>query len=124
MSHPVFHERRRCKRVRVGDSAFVCLTAPGRRLWHILDISERGLSFRYVPNPETTEELPELEIVTRDTTFSLEKVPFKTISDTPMDEVARSNLQLRRRGVQFGEITELQAARLEHFINRYSVGAA
>lgn len=121
-----FQERRRCRRVRVGDSTFVCLTGPERRPWHILDISEGGLSFRYVPKLEleTMEDLPELEIVTRDATFSLEKLPFKTVSDTGMDGTPGSHLQLRRRGVQFGDLTKLQTAQLDHFISHYSVGPA
>jgi hypothetical protein len=124
MSEESFQERRQSKRVRVADSAFVCLTAPGRKLWHMLDIAHGGLSFRYVPSLEAVEGTSELEIVTRDASFSLEKVPFKTVSDVELKETPGSHFKLRRCGVRFGTLTQPQSSRLDDFISRYSAGTA
>ncbi|MDD5206861.1 MAG: PilZ domain-containing protein [Desulfobacterales bacterium] len=116
-------ERRQSKRFPV-EGAFVCLTSTGRRLWHILDIARGGLSFRYVPALESMEGSSELEIVTRDASFSLEKVPFQTISDTELKDRVGNDFKLNRCGVKFGSLTQPQAARLDDFISRYSAGAA
>lgn len=111
-------------RVRVGDSAFVSLSASERRFWHILDISEGGLAFRYLPHLGLAEKDSELEIVTRDTAFSLENVPFRTVSDRLMEGAPGTYPQLRRRSVQFGGLTEQQANRLGRFIDRYTLAPA
>ncbi len=120
MNSDIFLERRRSKRAPVGNGAFVCLTAPGRRLWHIMDIANGGLSFRYMPSVETVKGIAELEIVTRDASFSLEKVPVKIVSDTELKEPGGSHIKMRRCGVQFGNLTQPQTALLENFISRYS----
>ncbi|PKN64582.1 MAG: hypothetical protein CVU57_14310 [Deltaproteobacteria bacterium HGW-Deltaproteobacteria-15] len=124
MGSDTSQERRQSKRFPVGDGAFVCLTSSGRRLWHILDIAIGGLSFRYVPALESMEGISELEIVTRDASFSLEKVPFQTVSDIELKDRVGNNFKLNRCGVKFGSLTQPQAARLEGFLIRYSAGAA
>jgi hypothetical protein len=124
MGSDILQERRQSKRVPVGDGAFVCLASSGRRLWHILDIAPGGLSFRYAPAMEPMEGITELEIVTRDTSFSLEKMPFKTVSDIELKGTAGSRFKLNRCGVKFGALTQPQAARLDDFITCYSAGSA
>ena len=105
----------------MGDNVFVCLACPERKPWHILDISQGGLSYRYVAGQEQREEAAELEIVTRDTAFSLEKLPCTPVSDSEIP--GRAGLtRLRRRGVQFGDLTKLQAERLDHLISFCSAG--
>lgn len=124
MGSDIFQERRQSKRFPVSDGAFVCLTSSGRRLWHIMDIARGGLSFRYVPALESMEGISEMEIVTRDASFSLEKVPFQAVSDIELKEKVGNNFKLNRCGVKFGSLSQPQAARLDDFISRYSAGAA
>jgi hypothetical protein len=124
MSSDIFQERRKSGRVRVADGAFVCLTGPGRKLWHMMDIAPGGLSFRYVPSLETMEGISQLEIVTRDASFSLENVPFKTVSDIELKGSPGSHFKLRRCGVQFGSLTQTQTTGLKDFTSRYSTETA
>ncbi len=122
MGSEVVQERRQSTRVPAGDGAFVCLTAPERRLWHMMDIARGGLSFRYMPSLQSMEGVSELEIVTRDTSFSLEKVPFKRVSDIELKKTSGSRFEMRRCGVRFGTLTPPQTLRLDEFISRCSAG--
>ena len=117
-------ERRQSKRVPVGDGLFVCFASPIRRPWQIIDIGSGGLSFRYITGLlQQTEEVSELEIVTRDTCFSLEQVPFKWVSDIGLRGKAGSRFEMRRCGISFGALTQPQTMRLHEFISRCSTEA-
>jgi hypothetical protein len=112
-------DRRQSNRVRMGDNVFVCLACPERKPWHILDVSRGGLSYRYVDGQEKKGEAAELEIVSRDNVFSLEKLPFKPISDSELTGHP-GPFRLRRRGIQFGDLTQLQIESLDHLVSFYS----
>jgi hypothetical protein len=123
MQNPILSERRKCRRINVGEGAFVCTGTEERRLWHILDIGSGGLAFRYIQGREAMEGPSELEIITRDASLAIEKVPFTPISDREMHKVPDSRFHLRRRSVQFGDLTQMQAAQLEQFLNLFDPGA-
>ena len=115
------YERRRYKRFQAESGAFVVPKASKRRIWQILDISRGGLAFRYIPFGEEIMESSELEILTRDTLFFLEKIPYRSISECDIHEEHLSNYQLKRHSVQFGDLTNNQISRLEHFIQNHTV---
>jgi len=85
--------------------------APGV-LFHIIDISRGGLAFRYLGDHELAMNPTELDII-RDEQFALSKIPVKPVSDCPL---AYGYIPMRRRSVQFGELTPWQKAELEHFL--------
>ena len=115
------HERRKYKRFQAENGAFVSPKAQKRRIWQILDISRDGLAFRYIPFNEEIVRASELEILTRDTLFSLEGIPYRSISESEIPEERISKYQLKRHSVQFGELTEHQKSRLKHFIQNHTV---
>lgn len=114
-------DRRRYKRVKADSGSFVSLGTSERKLWHILDISRAGLAFRYVHGMESVNSQSELEIVTRDTSFSLDHVPYRTVSDWEMEKPG-SPFRLRRCGVEFMALTKGQTDQLEYFISNRSCG--
>jgi hypothetical protein len=88
-----------------------------------MDISKTGLVLRYVASQERSDESFELDIVLAGNGFRLNGVPVKTLSDCQMaDEAASNPTTVRRRGVQFGALTDQQMSQLERFIRDHTNG--
>jgi hypothetical protein len=115
------YERRQYKRFQAENGAFVSPNSQKRSLWQILDISMAGLAFRYIPLGEEIMDSSELEILTRDTRFTLEQIPYRSISECDIPEECFSDYQLKRHSVQFGDLTDSQISSLEHFIQNRTV---
>ena len=105
-------ERRKHQRFEAPSDAVVFL----RTSWpdftivgKILDISTSGLAFLYSAASMQKDESRHFDIILAGPRFSLGKVPFKTISDfeIPM-ECPVGFMAPRRRGVQFGDLTDNQ----------------
>jgi len=109
-------DRRKHKRFQLRVSAFALLNRPFFHMGEIMDISMGGLSFRH----DAEEELPKgslvLAILCVDDGFNLGKVPSKTASD------CKAGDQERRRGVQFGRLTNKQLSQLKFFIRTHTAG--
>jgi hypothetical protein len=119
-------DRRKNKRFRVRGMALAVVRPyliHRNPVGAINDISLKGLSFSYVVNAETTRELPELDVCLQDNGFYVCKIPFETVSDFEVKEpCAFRPMGLRRRGVQFGDLSEKQVSQLEYFIENYALG--
>jgi hypothetical protein len=73
------------------------------------------------------EDSPEIDIFISGTRLHLARVPAKTIYDTKVvnhDYTFSPFVERRRCGVQFGELTEEQAAQLGHFLETHTTGLA
>lgn len=113
-------ERRKHKRFDAPSDAVVFL----RTSWPdftivgtIIDISTCGLAFFYTAASKQKDESCKLDIILAGPRFSLGKVPFKTISDFEISmECPVGFMAPRRRGVQFGDLTDNQKLELEDFI--------
>ena len=114
-------ERRKDRRFRGEDGAFVSVSPCDNKFWQIIDISRGGLSFRYIPQAVDLDKASELDLITRDALFSLEKIPFKSVSDCEIADQCPSNYQVKRHGVQFGELMDNQISQLEYFIQKNTV---
>ncbi len=118
-------ERRRHKRFRAQEGAFVGLGNHRIKLGEIIDISKGGLAFRYIDIGDRPIGTFELDISFKKTGFRLEKVPAKTISDLVITkDFPYSSTKMRRQGVQFGELTVKQITLLDHFISEYTIAEA
>ena len=115
-------ERRKNGRFRAHEGTFVSRRADVHKFWQIIDISKGGLSFRYIPFREDLKRSTELDILTRDTLFSLEKIPFRTVSDSEINDESASSYTLRKHGVQFGALTPSQIFQLDYFIQKHTFG--
>ena len=119
-------ERRKHRRFRAQDSVFAAprVGVQERKLWHIIDISMGGLAFRYIPIGDRLDEIYELDILTRDTLFSMEDVPLRSVADLEITDEPPSRHILRRRSVQFGELTTSQRSKLEYLIEHHTEARA
>ena len=119
-------ERRKHKRFQVQDSAFVVLRARwphSTKVGQIIDMSRQGLAFRYIAGEERSNGSFELEILLGDHSFYLNKIPFITIADCEVaNEVPFSCIQMRRTGVQFGDLAPNQISQIEYFIRNHTTG--
>ena len=113
-------ERRKHGRLQGKHGALVSLGRGTEKLWHIIDISECGLAFRYLGQLEDPHSFSELVLLSKDASFCLEKVPFKLITDLEMGGRFLSRYTFRRCGVHFGELTEDQSSQLQVFISKYT----
>ena len=120
-------ERRKHKRFRVQSGAFTVFTAfswphSTQKLGQIIDISMGGLAFTYITGEESPNVSLELSIFLAGNRFHLRSIPFETISDAETNEVPFSSINMKRSGVQFGELTPNQLSQLKHFIWNYTTG--
>ncbi|MBW2259535.1 MAG: PilZ domain-containing protein [Deltaproteobacteria bacterium] len=113
-------ERRKHKRFQVDNGALILLGWYYEKVGRIIDISEGGVAFRYMPHGEE-QNGSDLAIVLPETNFYLDEVPTTTISDFELaDKTPTTSITARRRGVQFMNPTHHQKSQIEFFINNYA----
>ena len=116
-------ERRDHMRFKTQEGAFATLRGQISKLGQIIDISKGGLAFRYIDTGDPPNESSELDIFLAEIGFHLEKIAFKTISDSEADrEHPFSTIKMRRRGVQFTVLKQDQISQLEYFIQNHTTG--
>ena len=113
-------DRRRHARYEVKEGLLASPVAGKRSYWKMLDISLGGMSFRYIPTGNLSG-FSKIDIVTQDLDFALEAIHFKVICDSELPDCSASFFELRRCGVQFGLLTNLQEYLLAELIRRYTV---
>jgi len=113
-------ERRRKRRFPAKDGCLVTIQIDPVKPWQILDISEEGLSFRYIGGAEKLKPLSELDILTCDTSVCIERVPFRLVSDRTMVDQAPRKFQMNRCSVQFCSLTPEQETGLTSFLRDYT----
>ena len=112
-------ERRKHKRFKVENSAFVGLGPRYEKVGRIIDISMGGLAFRYFGSREANGSC--LAVFFTETNFHLDEVQTKTISDFEIaDKLPSSSITAKRCGVQFMSPTEKQRSHIEFFIKNYA----
>jgi hypothetical protein len=113
-------DRRKRRRFRVQDGAFVILSPSDAGVGRLIDISFDGLSFDYVTTQKPSGEPTELQIFVTDSPFRLYKIPCRTITDFKTFQIPHTHSHRRRSGVQFGDLTESQISQLEYFMQKYA----
>lgn len=110
-------ERRRYKRFSPRSSAFVAFGAYDKKIGHIVDISRGGLAFHYFANGDRLNKSVSIDIYSAEEGFYLKEVPFITVSDVELPrEFAWSSIIMRRRGIQFDNLTPSQVSQVEYFL--------
>jgi len=118
-------EKRKHKRFRSQDLAYAAFESDTLKIGQIVDISMGGLAFHYIADGDPINESRELEIYLASNSLHMKEVPFNTISDFELtSEFPFRFIIMRRRGVQFGELTQFQEAQLGYLIQNYTVGEA
>jgi len=115
-------ERRGHKRFQVQNRSYAALGPNDTMLGQIIDVSMGGLAFRYVPR-EGQADGSSLDIFSTDGGFFLAYVPFETVADFEIpDRKPPYCAAMRRRHVQFGDLTHDQASQLEFLVQNYGTG--
>jgi hypothetical protein len=87
----------------------------------ILDLSRGGVAFRYVAGYEQLVEPLELDILWNHLGVFLLKLKLRVVSDVQVpNEYLLGVIPVRRCGAEFVDLTEDQAAQLNHFIENHS----
>jgi hypothetical protein len=116
-------EKRKHKRFRSKESAYAAFGSDTMKIGQIVDISMGGLAFHYIADGDQINGARELEIYLASNGFHMEDVPFNTVSDFVLpSEFPLTTIIMRRRGVQFGELTQFQETQLGYLIQNYTVG--
>lgn len=108
---------RQHQRFKAMDRALVLVDdGPESLPYHIMDISEGGLSFRYLGQKLKRTGIKKLSLY-HDYELIVDDIPIKTISDYRL----RDNLVPVRRGsVRFAELDEEKLSKLELFIQNFT----
>lgn len=111
--------QRQDKRFQIKNCAFAKL-ADWTIRFEIIDISNKGLAFRYIGREKWFSDLNELDILYGDD-FYLKKFPIISISDFT---ISKSLIPMRRHSVMFDKLLPHQQAQLQQFIRNCSKGNA
>ena len=91
-------------------------TGPEALPFHIMDISEGGLSFRYL-GPKLRRSTVKTISLYHDRELIVADIPIKSISDYRLND---NLITVRRGSVQFGEFDQGKHSQLEQFIRNYT----
>lgn len=108
-------ERRAHKRYRVKDGALALIdNSPGT----IVDISTGGLTVNYIVFGNEPRNALRLDIFLSSEDFYLHDVPARLINSYQEDKTGGSEnlIQVKRYGLQFGELTNHQKETIKYFI--------
>lgn len=110
-------ERRKYKRHPVKNGAFVVMRSHvGEQHGLLIDISRSGLALRYLEHEHPLEQAVTIDIFTRNKGCQI-SLPGTTITDHKIPpEVLCSLIPMRRRNVQFAELSDNQLKQLEDFL--------
>ena len=114
-------ERRKHARFKVQGRALAALTRTPSVAGHILNVSEGGLSFRYVASQKRCLDSPRLNLLVSSERKNYRTLPFKCVWDSPIqDDFSYGNISTRHCGVKFNNLTNDEKADLESFINNHT----
>ena len=99
------------------DRALVLINSESETLpYHIVDISEGGLSFRYLGKKLKSSKATKVSLY-HDYKLIVGDLPINTVSDYRLQD---NLVPVRRRGVSFKEMTSEQLSKLEVFIQNFT----
>ena len=117
-------ERRLEDRFTTEEDIFVVSSSRPEKKHSLLDISRSGMSFKYYSVKNQIVENGRYSIMTSDKRFVLEGIPCKTVSDTVLNHSRDlTDVSVRRRGIQFKDLTSSQYESLGFFLENYTKAA-
>ena len=115
-------ERRKDKRFKAGEGAFAVLYDDTNRVGSIIDLSKKGLSFRYIDDGKKVDTATQLAIIVKGQGFYLRMITACTVYDIEeKPAVPFSTIKMRKRGVKFGRLTNYQVALLRYFLQHFTI---
>ena len=114
-------ERRKNRRYKAAYGAYAVVGPDAAKLGQIKDVSMGGLAFRYLADEARSHRSNDMDIIIRQNSLRIQKLPIQTISDFELaKEDAFSTVTLRQQGVRFGALTSNQTTQLEHLLKTHT----
>ena len=114
-------ERRKHERLNIQNGAFVILPSHEKKVGPIVDISPDGLTFTYHTSGDGSVMATQLDIFVAGSPVHMYTIPCKTISDFEIiDKTFIGPKEMRRCGIQFGDLPKNQISQLEDFIQNFT----
>ena len=107
-------DSRKCQRYKVEDGLVALDSVTGE----LIDISFGGLSFRYTAYESMLQKPVEFGIVFGGETLYFDQIPLLNITDIALDD--DNDGELRRRCMQFGELSQDDLAKVAKFIREHA----
>jgi signal transduction histidine kinase len=115
--------RRTGRRYIADGDTFVIPNTDSNVRFDIIDISEKGLAYRYYRNGEPVNDFKKLSIATADNKFVIGDIGCKPVSDVELfEDIDSLDISVRRRGIEFDPLTPLQQKMLGYFIENHTSG--
>jgi hypothetical protein len=115
-------ERRKSTRFKVKDNLLYIFNQGSKIAGELIDISYGGLAYHYKPIKEKMLESNQYDIISSGyQRFYIFDLICKTIYDTSdlIDNQSFMGAKVRRRGLQFGSLTENQIVKFELLVRSY-----
>lgn len=110
-------DRRSSRRFKVDEGAFAALSPESSIMGQLDDISKGGLSFKYIVHEDQSAEMEATHVFVGINGFYLEKMPYKVVEDVQVENNSSlSSINMRRRRLQFVDLTMNQTAQLDYFL--------
>ena len=115
-------EKRKFKRFRSPEGAFVIQEHYFTGRCQIIDISKGGLAIHHLAGDQQIGKTFDLDLFHTERNFYLKNLPVSCIYDEDADKGPFISIPIRCKGLQFGELTDEQASQLDYFIQNHTVG--
>ena len=114
-------EQRKHKRFYVQNGTYAMLKYKPAVMGRIMNMSKDGLAIRYIDGEQQLSGSNLLDIFMQDSSFYVEKLQVKTISDREVtDKHSSGSNKVRQRGVQFEGLNPIQLFQLYYLLQNYT----
>ena len=114
-------EQRKHKRFYVQNGTYAMLKYKPAMMGQITNMSKDGLAIRYIDGDQRLSDSKALDIFMTESSFYIEKLQVKTISDREVTDTHSSDSnKVRQRGVQFEGLHPIQLFQLYYLLQNYT----
>ncbi len=118
-------DRRTNKRFTPDENAYAVLVSDSSTLGEIIDVSDNGLSFKYLQFDETIPSPERLGILVAGHNFMIHNIPFDIVSEkTIAGNYIFSTSTMKRCCIKFGKMDDTTQTMLNYFINKHTTKRA
>ncbi len=115
------NDSRKDERFYPKSNAYIVFSPGFLKRGPVINISRGGLSCLYFVEKTNREKLIDRFVNIRCGGFTMGNIPFKIISDTRLSDEQHGNHRvIRKRSIQFLDLTAVQKGQIEFFIKNYT----
>lgn len=114
-------ERRQHQRFKVPEKT---LAITPNIIGQLVDISVGGCELKYIDNNGNLAQEGAMDILMNDKGFYMEQVPITTAWQDRPESSAISTIVIRKVGLRFAELSQIQKEKIDYFIKNYAIGVA